>query len=281
MKREQKMNCQAGPSGSPSKTTISDSSSLSLSQKARIESNRQRALMLKQARSKSQPYSKRNEQKNDNVIRVEGVKFIDTGGGFLLEQKDGEATEPTMRTVEQPPPFIEPERPSCEECSEKFIESFLMTNFDHPVCDKCRDNDGLHSLITKTDARNEYLLKDCDLEKREPPLRFLVRKNPHDARWGDMKLYLQLQVERRALEVWGSEEQLEEERELREHKREKSKEKKYNKKMKELRMAVRSSLYNRTTSLHEHEFGPEKHVEEDTYTRQCNSCGYQETFEKM
>jgi DNA-repair protein complementing XP-A cells len=57
-----------------------------------------------------------------------------------------------------------------------------------------RDNEELHRLITKTDAKNVYLLKDCDLEKRDPPLKFIVKKNPHNVRWGNMKLYLELQV---------------------------------------------------------------------------------------
>lgn len=57
-----------------------------------------------------------------------------------------------------------------------------------------RDNEDKHCLITKTDARNEYLLKDVDFDKREPQLKFIVRKNPHNPRWGDMKLYLKLQV---------------------------------------------------------------------------------------
>lgn len=30
-----------------------------------------------------------------------------------------------------------------------------------------------HKLITKTEAKQEYLLKDCDLEKREPALNLL------------------------------------------------------------------------------------------------------------
>jgi DNA-repair protein complementing XP-A cells len=57
-----------------------------------------------------------------------------------------------------------------------------------------RDNEELHRLITKTDAKNVYLLKDCDLEKRGPPLKFIMKKNPHNIRWGNMKLYLELQV---------------------------------------------------------------------------------------
>lgn len=46
-----------------------------------------------------------------------------------------------------------------------------------------------------------------------------------------MKLYLHLQVEQRALEVWESEEKLVEEKELRDIKREGTKIKKFNKKV--------------------------------------------------
>lgn len=91
---------------------------------------------------------------------------------------------------------------TCLECSNEFIESYLLKNFEYLVCDKCRDADGKHSLITRTEAKNEYLLKDCDFDKREPPLKCIIRKNPHNVRWGEMKLYLHLQVEKRALEVW-------------------------------------------------------------------------------
>lgn len=58
----------------------------------------------------------------------------------------------------------------------------------------CRDNEEMHRLITKTDAKSMYLLKDCDLEKRDPPLKCIVKRNPHNVRWGSMKLYLELQV---------------------------------------------------------------------------------------
>ncbi len=57
-----------------------------------------------------------------------------------------------------------------------------------------RDSDGTHSYITRTDAKTEFLLKDEDFDKREPALRYLTRPNPHNSRWGDMKLYLRLQV---------------------------------------------------------------------------------------
>ena len=57
-----------------------------------------------------------------------------------------------------------------------------------------RDNDGKHQLVSRSDAKKNFLLKDCDLDQREPPLRCILRKNPHNPRWGDMKLYLKTQV---------------------------------------------------------------------------------------
>ncbi|XP_046398992.1 DNA repair protein complementing XP-A cells homolog [Ischnura elegans] len=252
-------------------------------QLARMDKNRHRALLIKQARQKTQPYpTELSTAAEKSIIRVQGSKFIDTGGGFLLEEKDlADPKEPVVVTSE-PAPIIEPDRPSCIECSEDFYDSFLFQNFEYAVCDKCRDNEDKHSLITKTEAKNFYLLKDCDFDKREPALKFIVRKNPHNSNWGDMKLYLQLQVEKRALEVWETEEKLEEERERRQEAKEKAKIKKYNKQIKALRMNVRSSLYNKTSSNHQHSFGPEEYNEEDdVYTRKCTTCNFEETFEKM
>lgn len=98
-----------------------------------------------------------------------------------------------------------------------------------------------------------------------------------------MKLYLHVQVEKRALEVWGSEEKLREQHEARDSKREKTKAKMYNKKIKALRMDMRSTLYDRTTKAnHVHAFGPDTYNEaDDNYTHTCLTCPYSETFEKM
>lgn len=183
-----------------------------------------------------------------------------------------------------PAPVIHPDKPVCEDCGEEFSDSYLFRTFDHLACDGCRntEKDGKHELITKTDAKNQFLLKDPDFDRREPPLKFILRKNPHNSRWGDMKLYLRSQVEKRALEVWGSEEALEEEHEKRDDKKAEAKVKKFNKKMKSLRMQVRSSLFQKDVSVHEHEFGEETYnEEEDEYSKTCSTCGYTQTYEKM
>ncbi|XP_015783093.1 DNA repair protein complementing XP-A cells homolog [Tetranychus urticae] len=171
---------------------------------------------------------------------------------------------------------------TCTECKKKFIESFLKTNFDYNVCNACRDPKDKHSLITRTEAKNEYLLKDCDLDKREPPLRFIAKKNPNPLARGDMRLYLHIQVEERALEVWESEEALIAEKEKRSGKRKDRQKKDYDKKMKTLRMEVRSSLYKRKPSAHIHEYGEEKYIEsEDMYEKTCKTCDHVVSYEKM
>ena len=97
-----------------------------------------------------------------------------------------------------------------------------------------------------------------------------------------MKLFLRLQVEQRALEIWKNEETLENEHEKREQKRDQAKVKKFNKKLKALRMQVRGSLYKKDISNHEHEYGEEVYdAEEDEYSRTCKTCNHVHTYEKM
>ena len=80
--------------------------------------------------------------------------------------------------------------PQCEECGEELADSHLFRNFNLEVCDKCKETekDGKHELITKTDAKNEFLLKDTDFVRPEPALKFIARKNPHKESWGEIIL---------------------------------------------------------------------------------------------
>ncbi|XP_066583737.1 DNA repair protein complementing XP-A cells homolog [Prorops nasuta] len=250
--------------------------------KERAERNRQKALLLKKSKVVSHPYTKEDKTSltTGRSLKVQDKRVIDSGGGFLIEDDDFE--EEMINIVTDPPPMII-NLPKCEECQKEFKESYLFSTFNLVVCDSCRDNKGKHSLITKTEAKEEYLLKDCDFDKREPPLKFIVRKNPHNPRWGEMKLYLLLQVQQRALDVWETEEVLLEEKKKRDEKKEVTKIKKFNKKIKQLRMEMRSSLFDKTTKAsHIHQFGEDTYNEEDdTYTHTCTSCGYEETYEKM
>ncbi|EDW72204.1 uncharacterized protein Dwil_GK10358 [Drosophila willistoni] len=288
-----------------SEETNSSTSKLTIAQRSRIERNQAKAKKLKEAKLCLHPCKdvkiSDNRNQTDNpfdtdpsqtsVIKVQGTKYIDSGGGFLLEQAvlPGQGTKDNTDVKASPiiddAIAIPVQYEECLDCGDQFADSYLFNNFVHSVCDKCRDKDAeeRYTLITRTEAKAEYLLKDCDFDKREPPLRFISRKNPHNVRWGEMKLYLHSQVLKRAMDVWGSEEELVRQHELRDDKREMGKARKYNKQMKQLRMEVRSSIYTKKTyAVHQHEFGPETYnEEEDNYTHTCLTCPHSETYEKM
>lgn len=148
------------------------------------------------------------------------------------------------------------------------------------VC--CRDPKDKHSLITRTQAKADYLLKDCDLDLREPPLKFIAKKNPNPKARSDMRLYLQIQVEERALEVWESEEKLLEAKDQRANKRTEKRKKEFDKKMKSLRKTVRSSIFTRNISSHVHEYGEEQYMEDsDSYQKACKTCNHVLNYERM
>lgn len=215
---------------SPEPATAEKPAELPAAVRASVERKRQRALMLRQARLAARPYPAAAATGGVTSIKA-APKVIDTKGGFILEEEEEEKHK-IGDVVHEPGPVMEFDYTICEECGKEFMDSYLMNHFDLPTCDSCRDADDKHKLITKTEAKQEYLLKDCDLEKREPALRFIVKKNPRHSQWGDMKLYLKLQVVKRALEVWGSQEALEDAKEVRQENREKMKQKKFDKKVK-------------------------------------------------
>ncbi|XP_037072923.1 DNA repair protein complementing XP-A cells homolog [Pollicipes pollicipes] len=270
----------AGPAAA-----AADPAPMSRAQRALVERNRQRALLLRQARLREHPSQAALDGGcAGRVLRVQGARLVDSGGGFFVDE---EAADPAPAAPaplrEIPAPIHVSERPACDECDAAVASSFLVDSFDCAVCDAChKEHAEKYALVTRTEAKNEYILRDSDLDEREPLLRFITRRNPHNPRWGQMKLYLRLQVEERALLVWGSEEELERQHELRDKKREKVKVNKFNRRVKELRMAVRSSVYKKKLTGHEHTYGEEVYDEEaDTYTRTCTECDHSQTYEKM
>lgn len=137
-----------------------------------------------------------------------------------------------------------------------------------------------YKLITKTDAKAEFLLKDCDFDFREPALKYIVKKNPHQSR-NDMKLYLYFQCKQRAMEVHESEENLDEKRELREHNLHKTRQRNYEKKLKVLRKEARSAS-KKVTEFHKHDYGEENHDEDqDIYFKICKTCSHRFEYEQL
>uniref|UniRef100_A0A1I7YTL7 XPA_C domain-containing protein n=1 Tax=Steinernema glaseri TaxID=37863 RepID=A0A1I7YTL7_9BILA len=173
----------------------------------------------------------------------------------------------------------------CIECQKPLLMSFLWDSFGHPVCDACRDDQGAHRLVARTEAKRQLLLKDEDFDLRKPVLRYISRKNPHNPRYGDMKLYLRSQVEARMLQLYGSWEGFEEAKEKRTALRDIRMEKTFEKKIKKMRQEIRGNAKYKVQSrptAHEHVFGEEKYdAEKDEYRKKCKECDYEMSYEKM
>ncbi|KAH8851831.1 DNA repair protein complementing XP-A cells like [Schistosoma japonicum] len=236
---------------------------LTKAEQLRIEQNRKRALELKLSQVVA-------NDRHDVYVSIPQSKINTknlSDGGFILEEeisthqypyteKDEESSDPelnaSVKHKRRKRRFIKPpdaesnlfasksdvpippdqEKPICDICHKLFEESFLRKTFEVDVCDRCRDPKNIHALITKSTAKERYLLNDIDLDIREPKLNYLLKRNPHNSSWGDMRLYLEAQIAERALEIWGSEDALEEERVRRLKRNEESKLKSYNKKVK-------------------------------------------------
>uniref|UniRef100_A0A5S6Q3L2 XPA C-terminal domain-containing protein n=1 Tax=Trichuris muris TaxID=70415 RepID=A0A5S6Q3L2_TRIMR len=206
-------------------------------------------------------------------------------GGFLIEEES--VDRPCSSRIRRREPEFEPLPETdtdliCLECSTKLSTAFLYSTFGHCVCDGCRIGKDKYKLLTRTEAKSQYLLKDCDLDSRKPALRYLNKKNPRSPRFGDMKLYLRAQVEERAIAVWGSREALEEARFRRKRNNETNKQNRYNKKLIELRKQVRSELYVKAPKVHVHDFEEETYNEgNDVYFKKCKLCPFKMEYEKM
>ena len=79
-------------------------------QKARIERNRQRALMLRNARLSSRPYPeiRSHDQESTRTSQVSTTNAttahaIDTGGGFLLDPDDEETLDTAQKNLVEDP----------------------------------------------------------------------------------------------------------------------------------------------------------------------------------
>ncbi|GMT28304.1 hypothetical protein PFISCL1PPCAC_19601 [Pristionchus fissidentatus] len=206
-------------------------------------------------------------------------------GGFVAETN--EEVEKRKRIVDRRKKELaaipRPDVDDCEKCGKMLLDSWLWTSFALPVCDECKDPEGEHKLISRTQVKDEYLLKDDDLDLRKPPLRYIARKNPHNPRYGDMKLYVKKQIVDRMLVVHGSFEGLEMKKESRKEAKEKRAEIAFDAKVKEMRQHMRGAVEAKAKSVvvHKHEFEEERHVKDDEYEKKCKTCDYRMTYEKM
>ncbi|KAF2666128.1 DNA repair protein [Microthyrium microscopicum] len=141
----------------------------------------------------------------------------------------------------------ERKKESCRECGSVEVDWNWVETFGVHVCNSCKEEMGdKYSLLTKTEAREDYLLTNPELQDADL-LRHLKRPNPHHATWNDMQLYLRFQVEEYAFSAkkWGSPEALDAEFERRVEEKRARKEKKFRVKLDELKKKTRTDAYRR------------------------------------
>ena len=150
---------------SATKPTLTDK------QRARIECNRQRAVLLRNARLAKHPYASKSSNNKERSEALSGgtcsSRTLDTGGGFLLDIDEQIEAEKELNVVFEPGvnqsyyypmhssyeiidlyiflwnvyyvgPDLGGEQIKCIECGKSFLESFLHKNFSVKVCDGCR-----------------------------------------------------------------------------------------------------------------------------------------------
>ena len=240
-------------------------------------------------------------QSSNGFFEEEDDGYDEEGEAALAElehEEEGRPVAPLANAAEiadddLPPPILG----KCIDCNDaegqkKFFEAFGLS-----VCYQCQQlakgAGGKYQVITKSKAKDEYLLTDRQLDRAQGGLGCMTRPNPHDSRYGDMRLYLRSQAERLALKAWGSDEALFVEKERRSKERleragarKRKKEEKLSTTAKRAAAAPKRSstadaaLDRAVNSYHEHVYLPDETYDEatDKWTKRC-ACGHTVTYE--
>jgi DNA repair protein len=100
---------------------------------------------------------------------------------------------------------------ACQQCGAMSVDNQLLTVFGEAVCRTCKKEHERFRLVTKSKAKEHFLVSDDDLAS----LKFLHASNPSKPGWAQMKLFMWQHVEMLALERWGSWPAIEAERQRR------------------------------------------------------------------
>ena len=183
----------------------------------------------------------------------------------------------------------EAQKKKCRDCGSLEIDWQWDELLKTQVCYTCKEKyPEKYSLLTKTEAKEDYLLTDPEL-RDETLLPHLEKPNPHKSTWNNMMLYLRVQVEEYAFsdQKWGSAEALDEEFERRQQETRARKDKKFKNKLQELKKRTRVDAYKRARGggggefgdvigkgRHEHEWGGNvEDPETGMMKKRCVECG--------
>uniref|UniRef100_A0AAZ3PG98 Uncharacterized protein n=1 Tax=Oncorhynchus tshawytscha TaxID=74940 RepID=A0AAZ3PG98_ONCTS len=210
--------------------------------RAHIERNKQRALMLRQARLAS-----RQSAGEGGGTSAKVAKAVDSGEWFFIDRERQEEQR-TKKVVHQPAPVMEADYLLCDDCDTPFDGFLPQRTASIWQSDNCR-------VLFK---RKKKLVSVC--------IHFLMMDvylmlNTHLGYLSRHDIVLCVSRFPCSLEVWGSEEANESREENREV------QKRINKKS--CCRAVRSSVWTKDTSAHRHEYQP------------VNTCEHKLTYEEM
>mmetsp|Transcript_34712 Transcript_34712/g.79174 ORF Transcript_34712/g.79174 Transcript_34712/m.79174 type:complete len:223 (+) Transcript_34712:3-671(+) len=175
------------------------------------------------------------------------------------------------------------EERKCQECGERSHNTEFFKAFQISVCNQCKWDAPAYKCMTKTEAKETFLLTDADLDPGRGGLAFVVRSNPRKERWNQMKLYLRQQVEQKSHERFGGPDGLEAEirhrvMEQYARKRKKLEGKLPKKKTRTAGIKPRAKSPER----HTHRWGEEVQVgDSDDWTKTCVECGAVDCFMKL
>ncbi|EKG16069.1 XPA domain-containing protein [Macrophomina phaseolina MS6] len=137
---------------------------------------------------------------------------------------------------------------SCRECGSREIDFAWHGVFGVAVCNACKEKfPERYSLLTKTEAREDYLLTDPELRDEDLFPR-LEKPNPRSATYHSMQLFLRCQLEEYAFSArkWGSAEALDAEFARREVEKKERRDKKFKSKLEDLKKRTRVEAYKRS-----------------------------------
>jgi len=275
----------------------------------------------KRPHSMTEPSSRKGGERREDIrparkfakyVEYDLSKMTDTKGGFMSTDDDPHSVLAAENLADKPPGMtleewarhqkriklqkekqgvFEPaisalentkKDKTCWECKAKEIDWKWREVFGCRVCEKCKnEKPEKYSLLTKTEAREDYLLTDPEL-KDDDILPHLEQPNPHKSTWSNMMLYLKYQVEEFAVKKWGSFEAMDAEFEKRTAEKKKRNENKFKTKLRDLKKRTRVDTWKRErardggSKKHEHVWGTAV-VKAGTgeTVRTCENCGFE------
>jgi DNA-repair protein complementing XP-A cells len=168
----------------------------------------------------------------------------------------------------------------CCECSSLKYNIPYYHAFHIAVCNNCQlQNTEKYTLISRTKAKEQYLLTDTDLDA----LLYLSKPNPHRSTYASMKLYRKIEIENIAFQRYGTADNIQLERQKRDTVKVRREEKLRVKHQKQLQQQAKAEEYasnyvpkSSNESIHQHVY-----TTRNNGTQKCKICGFTVDYEEL